>query len=82
MNVPIVCCSAKEQSATLKTYCHPSRGLFRAGDLLFLGFACLNKKQQIFRSAVHLVRDASWIAAERGMTVTWVYALQVQSSIR
>lgn len=69
MNVTIVRCRSNGQSAILKN-CHPSRGLFRAGDLLLLCLGCANTKQQIPRSAVHIVRGASRIAAERGMTVT------------
>jgi hypothetical protein len=56
-----------EQTASSKGYCHPSRELFRAGDLLFFKFI-VRQKKQIPRSAVGL-RVATDIAAERGMTV-------------
>jgi hypothetical protein len=60
-------CGVNEQNAILKRYCHPSRELFRAGDLLFFHFIV----RQENRSPAPLLefRMASGIAAERGMTV-------------
>jgi hypothetical protein len=65
---------ANEQNASYKKHCHPSRELFRAGDLLFFHFIVRQNKQQIPRSAVGL-SYGSGIAAERGMTVIWLLIL-------
>jgi hypothetical protein len=58
-----------EQNASSKRHCHPSRELFRAGDLLFLAYRARKQKS---RSPAPLFdfRTASGIAAERGMTVS------------
>jgi hypothetical protein len=73
---PLITCEARgcgdnEQDAGLKRYCHPSRELFRAGDLLFFS---LYRAAKNSRSPAPLsdFRVASCIAAERGMTINLV----------
>jgi hypothetical protein len=60
---------ANEQNASQKRYCHPSRELFRAGDLLFFRFIVRQKKADPPLRCWTL-RMTSGIAAERDSITT------------